>query len=246
MIVMQGGTSQVRTTLVIVDDHPLYRSALRQMLHRQPDLEVVGEAADGREALELCRLLRPRLVLMDIRMPEMDGIAATRAIKQELPQIIVLMITSFEDPNYLLEALKAGAAGYILKYTTQEEIIDAIRKVLSGESPLNQELAARLLRHLTDRMREEENLTSAAPEGVPEEPTEPPPLELLTPREVEVLRLLARGQNNREIAQTLSVAVSTVKNHIQHILTKLGVSDRTQAAVRAVELGLFPTEQEQE
>lgn len=243
---MQGDPSPTRTRLVIADDHPLFRIALRQILCEQSNLEVVGEAGDGNEALVLCRRLRPDLVLMDVRMPELDGIEATRVIKQEMPRTIVLIVTSFEDRDYLLESLKAGAAGYILKGATPEEIVEAIQKVLSGESPLNQGLAAQLLSHLVHRMKEEDARRYRTPERFPEEPREPLPSRLLTSREVEVLRLLALGRTNRQIAQELSIALSTVKNHVQHIIAKLGVSDRTQASVRAVELGLFPAEQGEE
>jgi DNA-binding NarL/FixJ family response regulator len=242
---MQDDPSPTRTRLVIADDHPLYRIALRQILCEQSNLEVVGEAGDGNEALELCRRLRPDIVLMDVRMPELDGIEATRVIKQEMPRTIVLIVTSFEDRDYLLESLKAGAAGYILKGATSEEIIEAIQQVLSGESPLNQGLAAQLLRHLIESMKEEGTVRRDLSEGFPEETTESFPPGLLTPRETEVLRLLALGWTNRQIAQELSIALSTVKNHVQHIIAKLDVSDRTQASVRAVELGLFPAEQDE-
>jgi DNA-binding NarL/FixJ family response regulator len=243
---MQGDPSPTRTRLVIADDHPLFRIALRQILCEQSNLEVVGEAGDGNEALELCRRLKPDIVLMDVRMPELDGIEATRVIKQEMPRTIVLMVTSFEDLDYLLESLIAGA-GYILKGATPEEIVEATQKALSGESPLNQRQAAQLLNYLVDRMKEEGTIRrDLVPEGFPEEAPESFPPGLLTPREKEVLRLVALGWTNRQIAQELSIALSTVKNHVQHIIAKLDVSDRTQASVRAVELGLFPTEQDEE
>jgi DNA-binding NarL/FixJ family response regulator len=245
------------TRLVIAEDHALVREGVRSLLEREPDLEVVGEAEDGREAVELCRRLRPKLALVDLRMPEIDGIAATRAIKRELPHTIVLILTGLAEPDYLLKALKAGAAGYVLKYTISEEMLDAIRKALSGESPLDEELVARSLRQLADEMHEEEKPADLAlgPRRSPEEtpvgaPDEHPEahllLGLLTPREAEVLRLMARGHTNREIAQELSIALSTVKNHVHTIIAKLEVSDRTQAAVRGVELGLFPAERGEE
>src|SRR3712207_4442525 len=131
--------------IVVVDDHPLFRSALGRMLDAHPDLEVVGEAADGQEAVEFCHRLQPALVLMDVWMPTMDGLEATRAIKTGLPRTIVLVLTAMEEPNYLSEALKAGAAGYVLKSTPVAEIIAAVRKALIGESPLDQEIATRLL-----------------------------------------------------------------------------------------------------
>jgi two-component system, NarL family, response regulator LiaR len=235
--------------IVIADDHPLYRSALRQTVDMQPDLEVVGEAQNGREALDLCRRLHPEVVLMDVRMPEMDGLMATRAIKLELPGTIVLMLTAFEDPNYLSEALKSGAAGYVLKQSGSQEIIDAIRKVLDGEFALDQELATSLLRRLLAEVSKEPepaaSLASSPVESL-EEHQRAPLLESFTEREVEVLRLVARGHTNQEIAQSLLVSVSTVKKYVHNIISKLEVSDRTQAAIRAIELGLLIGQEEEE
>src|SRR5215211_4607572 len=134
--------------LAIVDDHQLARESLRDMLTDEPDLEVVGEAASGREALSLCSRLHPDLVLMDVRMPEVDGLTATRKVKQRYPKISVLMVTMHENPDYLLEALKAGAAGYVLKDASQDEVVSAVRRVREGESPLDPELATRLLKRL--------------------------------------------------------------------------------------------------
>jgi DNA-binding NarL/FixJ family response regulator len=208
--------------LVIVDDHELTREGLRSMLSRERGLEVIGEAATGREAVSLCRRLRPDLVLMDVRMPELDGLAATRAIKEEHPRIGVIIVTMHEDPDYLFEALKAGAAGYLLKGASRREIVTAVRQVLRGESLLQPDLATQLLRRLASDAR-------AQPA---------PPQVDLTARELDVLRLLAGGQTNREIARSLVVSLSTVKSHVEHIIRKLDVSDRTQAAVRAIALGL--------
>src|SRR5918995_2560486 len=212
--------------ILIADDHPLYREALGLMLRQARDLKVAGEAADGREAIELCRRLRPDVVLMDVRMPKLDGLAATRAIKRDYPRTIVLIITSFEDTGYLMDAIRAGAAGYVLKVADKQQIIDAIRGVLRGESLLNQELAMRLLRRLVDEATKEEESTfpvSRARTTLPES---------LTQREVEVLRLLVGGRTNHEIARGLSVSVSTAKKHVHSVIDKLGVSDRTHAAVR--------------
>jgi NarL family two-component system response regulator LiaR len=227
--------------IIIADDHPLFRSAIRQTLERHSNLEVVGEAANGRQALELCRRLHPELVLMDLRMPEMDGIAATQAIKRELPGTIVLILTALEEPTTLSDSLEAGAAGYILKHAPAPKITDAIQRVLAGESPLNEELAMRLLMRLIDRGAQEEGgsadfSTSERPLG---ERRDSRLDHSLTPREVEVLRLVVRGQTNQQIARNLLISVSTVKRHTRHISAKLGVSDRVQAAVRAIELGVL-------
>ena len=215
--------------LVLADDHHLLRRGFRSLLSGEPGLEVVGEASTGLEAIELCRSLAPDLILMDVRMPEMDGITATRRIKDEQPGVSVLMVTMHENPDYLLEALDAGAAGYVLKDAPAERLINAVHRTLDGESPLNQELATRLLRQLA-----EEKLDT--PSHTP--PKHHEPLEdALTPRETEVLELLTTGQTNQQIAQTLTISKGTAKVHVEHIIRKLGVSDRTQAAVRALELG---------
>jgi DNA-binding NarL/FixJ family response regulator len=209
--------------LLVADDHDLARSGLRSMLAGEPGLEVVGEAVNGREALMLCRRLRPDLVLMDVRMPELDGLATTTAIKRECPDTSVIVVTMHENPDYLLEALKAGAAGYVLKGATKREFIATIRRVLDGEAVLQPELAMQLLRRIVS---EATGPTTA-------------PAEQLTPRERDVLRLVAEGRTNQEIGRELTLSLSTVKTHVEHILAKLGVSDRTQAAVRAAELGLL-------
>jgi DNA-binding NarL/FixJ family response regulator len=218
--------------LIIADDHALLRSGIRSMLYGEPGLEVVGEAADGQEALELCRRLQPDLVLMDVRMPRMDGLAATRAIKEEFPRTSVVMVTMQEDPDYLFEAVIAGAAGYVLKGATPEQLTDAVRQVLDGEFLFNQKLTIDLLRSMADREK-----SSVSPSGMTA--SEESISEPLTARETEILRLLAQGQTNPQIARELVVSPGTVKNHVRHIIAKLGVSDRTQAAVRAMELGLL-------
>ena len=211
--------------LVIADDHELSRAGLRAMLTGQRGLEVVGEAANGREALALCRRLQPDLALIDVRMPEMDGLATCRSIKQECPGTSVILITVYEKSEYLIEALKAGAAGFVLKDITQPELITSIRRVLRRESLLNSDVVVRLLGHLDGETSSREDL-------LPKQ---------LSEREYEVLRLLAQGKTNPEIGQELTISVGTVKIHVEHILAKLRVSDRTQAAVRAIELGLLHT-----
>ena len=218
--------------LLIADDHALMREGTNAVLARVPDLEVVGEAENGREAVELCRSLRPDLVLMDVSMPGMDGISATRSIKAESPKIGVLILTAHADQDLLLDAIRAGAAGYVLKGVGPAELVGAVKATLSGESPVDQELVMRLLRCLADEV---------GPRAGP--PPDPPAgrsaAGSLTPRELEVLRHLATGQTNRQIAEKLHLSLSTVKRNLERIISKLGVSDRTQAAVKALELGLI-------
>jgi DNA-binding NarL/FixJ family response regulator len=200
---------------------------MRAMLASEPDLEIVGEAEGGQEVLGLCRRLRPDLVLMDVRMPKMDGLEATREIKRELPRTIVLIVTSHENPDYLLEALKAGAGGYVLKEVSHRRMTEEIRRALASESPLNQALTKQLIMRLADEAQKEHPADPTSASMPLQERQEPLLPEALTPREVEVLRLLARGQTNRQIAKNLLISVSTVKNHVRYIITKLGVSDRT-------------------
>ena len=232
------GTQQPRSVvrLVIADDHYLVRNGLRGMMDREPDLEVVGEAENGLEALKLCQKLAPDLVLMDVRMPEMNGLEATRAIKEVLPTTTVLVVTTHEDPEYLFEALRVGASGYVLKDAPKRRLLDAIRRAVNGEAPLNQELAVQLIRRLAEETKKRDEAAESLPD--PKKKQESPPLESLTPRELEVLGLLAQGQNNPDIARNLVISRGTVKVHVQHIITKLGVSDRTQAVVRAIDMGL--------
>jgi len=249
--------------LLIADDHALVREGLRTMLSGEDGIEVVAEAHDGQQALEACRELGPDLVLMDVRMPVMDGLEATKRIKAEMPQTSVMMVTMHENPDYLFEAVKAGAAGYVLKDASGERLLSAVRRTLDGESPLNQELAMQLLARLATESSgggSEEISGETAEEASPEGRIEPlanhseaqqaetsesgrsreaaSQIESLTPREVEVLRLLSQGQTNPQIARSLLFSVSTVKAQVRSILAKLGVSDRTQAAVRAIEFRL--------
>ncbi len=209
--------------LLITDDHELARAGLRSLLEGERGLEIVGEASTGLEAVKMCRRLQPDVVLMDVRMPDMDGLAATRTIKQDMPGVSIVMVTMHENPDYLLEAIKAGAAGYLLKGATRKELLTTLRQVVGGEPVLNADLTSQLLRRLAVEQQR------PAADAVETQ---------LTPRELDVLRELTQGRTNREIASGLIVSLSTVKAHVEHIIAKLGVSDRTQAAVRAVELGL--------
>jgi len=228
---VNGALQQIR--IGIVDDHDLAREGLKDMLADEPDMKVVGEASNGREALNLCARCETDLVLMDVRMPEMDGLTATREIKQRYPGISVLMVTMHENPDYLLEALKAGAAGYVLKDAPQHEVISAIRQLRNGELPLDAQLAARLLRRIAV---EEEGQNNETPvKSRPFDGT----VKVLTQREIEVLEFMKLGWTNRQIAQKLFISPGTVKNHVEHIISKLGVSDRTQAVVYSLEVGLI-------
>jgi DNA-binding NarL/FixJ family response regulator len=234
------GTRTGPARLLLADDHDLVRDGFHRMLGREPDLEVVGEASNGREAVELCRRLKPDLVLMDVRMPEMDGLEATRTVKAEQPSVSVLVVTTYENPDYLLGALKAGAAGYVMKDAPKRQLVNAVRRVLDGEFPINQELAAQLIQRLADEAaqpaQKPPSLTPEKRAGVE------PAIEELTPRELEVLALLSQGKTNPQIAETLVISRATAKVHVERIIRKLGVSDRTQAVVRAIELGLVEPE----
>jgi len=237
---MEAGTNSEKrsdlTRLAIVDDHQLAREGLRDMLDDASDIEVVGEASNGREALLLCSRLRPDLVLMDVRMPEMDGLAATREIKQRYPETSVMMVTMHENPDYLLEALKAGAAGYVLKDAPRKEVITAVRKVREGEAPLAPDLAARLLKRIATGNGGRKAGRPAEGDLI---------ADALTPRELEVLGLMQQGRTNRQVAEELYISRGTVKRHVENIIAKLGVSDRTQAVVRALELGVLELSEEQ-
>lgn len=222
------------------------------MLESEQDLEVIAEAENGRQALELCRELEPDLILMDVRMPQMDGLEATRAIKEEFPTTSVLMVTSHESPEYLLDAVRAGAAGYVLKEATRRELLDSIRRVLGGESTMDQGLTMRLLTRLaedTGRRRQPTSEPPGEPSGERREapsvaPSAKPALDRpLSNKELEVVRLLAVGSSNREIAQAMTVSLSSVKTYVKRAMEKLVVSDRTHAAVRAIELGLLPDQE---
>jgi DNA-binding NarL/FixJ family response regulator len=235
----QTSTRTGSARILIADDHALVRDGYQRMMDREPDLEVVGEASNGREAVELCRRLRPDLVLMDVRMPEMDGLEATREIKGELSTTSVLVVTTYDNPDYLFEAVEAGAAGYVLKDAPKHQLLDAVRRTLSGESPLNQELAMQLISRFAHGSREP---TAQAGVPKPRGAAAAPPREALTPRELEILQLLAQGKSNPQIAQELVISRLTAKTHVERIIRKLGVSDRTQAALRAIELGMVTPE----
>jgi two-component system, NarL family, response regulator LiaR len=205
--------------VLIVDDHAVVREGLRAFLETQNEIEVAGEAADGNEAVEVASRLAPDVILMDLVMPELDGVQAMRALRERVPDARVIVLTSFLDEDKLLPAIRAGAAGYLLKNADPKELARAVRAAHAGEALLDPVVAARLVE------------TLAADGGVD-------PIDRLTPREREVLVLIGRGFPNKRIAQELGLAEKTVKTHVGHVLAKLGVTDRTQAAVLAVRAGL--------
>lgn len=236
-------TEGVPARLLIADDHALAREGMRAMLANEPDLQIVGEARDGEEALKLCRRFRPELVLMDVKMPKMDGLEATRAIKEVSPQTAILMVTTYESQEYLVKAIKAGAAGYVLKEATKGQLLSIVRRALDGETPLNEELAMQVLRNLIEQQSSNQGYADVPPSssssGRPtDERAGASLLEVLSPRELDVLRLIARGRTNQQISEDLLVSVSTVKKHVHQIIAKLGVSDRTQAAISAIQFDL--------
>lgn len=215
-----------RIRILLVDDQTLFREGLRTLLSVQPDFEIVGEAADGEEALLQAARHRPQVILMDLRMPVLDGVAATRRLHTTHPECRVIVLTTFEEDEAVFEALRAGALGYLLKDAPTESLFQAVRAAARGESFLQPSVAAKLVAEFARLSRQ----SSARPAGL----TEP-----LSEREIEVLRLLSTGASNKEIASQLYIAEGTVKNHITSILAKLEVSDRTQAALKARELGLI-------
>lgn len=208
--------------IVITDDQALFREGLHTLLDTQEDIEVVAEAANGEEAVDSCKLHQADVVLMDLRMPGMDGVAATREIRQSAPDCKVIILTTFNDDDYIFDGLRAGAAGYLLKDTSAEELFNAIRVVADGQSFLQPTIATRVVAEL-NRL--------SAPASIFQDSQ----IEALSEREIEILRLIASGASNKEIAAALYIVEGTVKNHITNILGKMGVSDRTQAALKARE-----------
>jgi DNA-binding NarL/FixJ family response regulator len=213
-------------SILIVDDQALFREGLRTLLSVQPEFEVVGEAGNGEEALRLATGLRPAVVLMDLRMPVLDGVTATRRMHSLLPNCRVSVLTTFDDDEYVFEGLRAGAVGYLLKDVSSDKLYEAIRAAARGEYFL--------LPSITTKVMEEfARLSDLVPEPV--EPVADP----LSVREMEILSLVATGASNKEIASNLVIAEGTVKNHLTNILSKLGVKDRVQAVLKAKELGIW-------
>jgi DNA-binding NarL/FixJ family response regulator len=213
--------------VLLVDDQCLFREGLETMLSVHKDIEVAGQASNGQEAIEVAAQVQPDVVLMDVRMPVLDGVRATRRLKKALPQCKVIVLTTFDDDEYVFDALRAGAVGYLLKDVRSAQLLEAIRAAARGESILEPSVAAKVIAEFT-------RVSGMVPAAQMEQLVEP-----LSERELEILGWIARGASNREIADGLFIAEGTVKNHVTHILGKLGVRDRTQAALKARELGLL-------
>jgi DNA-binding NarL/FixJ family response regulator len=218
--------------VLLVDDQTLIRQGIRLLLEIEPDIQVVGQAANGREALQQVESIHPDVVLMDVRMPEMDGVAATRELTANRPEVKVIILTTFEDDETVFEGLKAGARGYLLKDISSEEMAQAVRKVAAGEALIEPRLTRKVLAEFS-------RLATASNQHAPSKATPDGLVVSLTEREYEVLNALAHGLSNREIAEQLVITEGTVKNHVSNLIDKLGVRDRTQAILKGQELGLI-------
>jgi DNA-binding NarL/FixJ family response regulator len=212
--------------ILLVDDQPLFREGLRTLLSVQADFEVVGEAGNGEEAIRLARSLLPSVVLMDLQMPVLDGVAATRRLRDDQPGCRVIVLTTFDDDEMVFDGLRAGAVGYLLKDAPSEKLAEAIRVAARGETFLQPSVAAKVVAEFARLSRKTAR-------------TQDPLIEQLSERELEILRLIAQGASNREIAGALFLAEGTIKNHVTNILGKLEVRDRTQAALKAKDIGLI-------
>jgi DNA-binding NarL/FixJ family response regulator len=212
------------TRVLIADDDDLMRAGLAELLTADPEIDIVGLASSGRQAVERTRRLAPDVVLMDVRMPDLDGIAATRELSRAVPDAKVLILTTFEQDDYIFGALRAGASGFLLKRTRPEELIAAVHTIAAGDSLLSPSVTRRVIHRMAQQPTPE-----LANRGM---------LEALTPRERDVLELIARGLTNREIAASLVVEESTIRTHVKRILMKLGLRDRVQAVILAYETGL--------
>lgn len=212
--------------VLLVDDQALFREGLSTILSVQDKIEVVGEAENGEEALDAAARLNPQIVLMDVRMPVLDGVAATRRFQKRFPNMRVLLLTTFDDDEYVFEGLRAGAAGYLLKDVASTKLVEAIEAVAKGETFLQPSVAAKVVAEFA-------RMSSSI------KPNQSQLVEPLSDRELEILRLVAEGRSNKEIASQLFIAEGTVKNHVTNILGKLNVRDRTQAALKARDLGIL-------
>ena len=214
--------------VVLADDHPVVREGLRMMLSTAPDIEVVAEANDGLEAIDKVNECHPEVVLMDLRMPNMDGLEATKRIRSQFPSTAVIVLTIYDNDAYIVDAVKAGAVGYLLKDTSRDLLINAIRAVTSGGMLIKTCLLREAMASLANANGDQSRSRSASPANLDE----------LTRRENDVIRLVVLGRSNKEIGHELSISEDTAKKHVQTIMLKMGVSDRTQAAVKAVRAGL--------
>jgi DNA-binding NarL/FixJ family response regulator len=213
--------------VLITDDQALFREGLDTLLSIHKDIEVIGQAVNGQDAVDLAMKLRPDVILMDMQMPILNGIGATRRLKQSLPDCRVIVLTTFDDKETIFDALRAGAVGYLLKDVGSAQLADSIRRTARGDSILDPSVAAKVVQEFS---RVSSLVGGTSSEVLPEP---------LSEREIELLSLIASGQSNKEIGETLFITEGTVKNHITHILGKLGVRDRTQAAIKAKEIGLI-------
>jgi two-component system, NarL family, response regulator LiaR len=214
-----------RINVIIVDDHAVVRGGLRLFLLAFEDLELVGEAGNGKQALELCAKLEPDVVLMDLVMPGMDGVEATRKVKDISPRTQIIVLTSYHQDEHIFPALQAGAISYLLKDVKAGELVEAIRRAAQGEATLHPRIAARVIKEFHGGAADESS-----------------PFSILTEREMQVLKLIARGHTNNKIAEELVITVGTVKGHVSNILSKLHLADRTQAAVYAWQEGIVRRE----
>lgn len=217
--------------VVLADDHIMLRQGTAELLHREPDIDVVGEAANGQEAVELVERLRPDIVVMDVRMPLLSGIDATRRIRSQFPEVQVLVLTAHDDDQYIFSLLQAGASGYLLKSAPIGDLIRAVRQVMAGESPLDPAIARKVVVRMT---------SAAAPAStLPGRPSvgQAPPEEALSNRELEVLQMLARGLNNRAIAEAMYISDRTVQAHLTSIFAKMHVSSRLEAVLAGIRRG---------
>lgn len=218
---------KLKTKILIADDHPLLCEALCQTLSKEQDMEVVGKANDGEEAVSMASQLQPDVVIMDILMPKLDGIEASKRIKATTPNIAILILTAYDDDNYVLGLLEAGAAGYLLKSARGQDLVEAVRAIRAGESVLHPEIIEKLLKRAMLK-----SVGAAKPRTN----------ELLSEREKEMLKLLATGMGNKEIAKRLCLSLRTVKAHMSHIFTKMNVASRSEALVEALRSGLISLE----